>query len=160
EVLADNIAKINSTVSNVAQTITAALYGASGSSYGLVISGNKAAGKATAYIDQSSSTINKIKAAAGVTVAANDETGIYSNAKLVVDTQVTNDGGATVIQETLNDLYPADYQTGQGLGPLPVYFGDRVRLADDYGSADVTVDPYTDPDETSTVEAEQIVQLA
>src|SRR5690606_20000321 len=44
-VAADNLAKINSTVANTANTTTSALYGASGASYGIVLSGNKVSGK-------------------------------------------------------------------------------------------------------------------
>ncbi|WP_395446238.1 LEPR-XLL domain-containing protein (plasmid) [Aminobacter sp. UC22_36] len=134
-VSAESDAQINATVSNAAVTDTSALKGASGASYGAIIAPNKVSGAAKATIDNSGTTGKTIKAANGVSVIADDAVGIYSNAKLVASTTVTNDGGAGIIQETLNDLFPADYDTRPDAGGTKIRdikFGDRIRIADDY----------------------------
>ena len=139
-VRAESEFKINATVSNAAVTETAALYGASGKSFGAIIAGNKASGKATALIGAATapgSLGSIVSGGEGVTVAADDSVGIFSNVKLVVETTVTNDGGAAIIQETLNDLFPADYDTkpdpGLDTKIREIKFGDRIRIADDFG---------------------------
>ncbi len=142
-VTADSQSKINSTISNSAIVEATSIKGADGTAFGATISGNKVSGKATAIIDNGDDLLATVEAGAGVSVIANDATGIYSNIKLVVDSTVTNDGGASIIQETLNDLFPADYDTKPDQGGTTkirdVKFGDRIRLADDYGGP-VTID--------------------
>src|SRR5690606_34773745 len=72
-----------------------------------------------------------------ISVTANDSSGIYSNSKLVAETSVSTDGGASIIQETINDVVPADSDSrpdeGQTTKIRNVKFGDRVRIADDFG---------------------------
>ncbi|MCZ7598723.1 MAG: hypothetical protein M5U09_14665 [Gammaproteobacteria bacterium] len=75
-----------------------------------------------------------VDAGGGVAVNAEDNAGIYSNIKLVASSVTTNDGGAGVIQETISDLVPVDYDSGNPLyaDPIALQFGDRVRVADDH----------------------------
>src|SRR5690606_26307316 len=110
-VTAENEARINATVSNAATTDSSAMKGASGSAYGIVIASNKVSGKATARITGTDSVQNPVTAGAGIAVRARDDSGIWSNTKLVAESLVTSDGGAGFMQETVNDLLDADHDT-------------------------------------------------
>ena len=127
-----NNAQINATTSNAAESNASALKGASGAGYGALLSSNKVSGEAKAWIDGSSS----ITAGGSVDVTAQDNTGIYANTKLVASSITTNDGGASAIQETLNDLVNVDFDTGQSTlsSSIDLKFGDRIRLADDFAA--------------------------
>ena len=128
---AENKAQINATTSNAAESNASALKGASGKGFGAIISSNKVAGDAKAWIDGTST----ITAGGSVTVDAQDNTGIFANTKVVSSSITTNDGGASAIQETLNDVVPVDYDTGNPLlsGPdIKLKFGDRIRLSDSF----------------------------
>src|SRR5690606_9675318 len=87
-------------------------------------------GEARAWIDNGST----ITAGGGVSVNAEDNTGIYANTKVVSSSITTKDGGASAIQETLNDLVPVDYDTGNALlsPTVNLKFGDRIRLHDTF----------------------------
>ena len=126
-----NNAQINATVSNAAESNASALFGAGGKAFGAVLSSNKVSGEAKAWIDGSASGV---VAGAGIGVNAEDNTGIYANSKIVSSSITTNDGGASAIQETLNDLVPVDYDTGNSLlsASINLKFGDRIRLSDSY----------------------------
>ena len=139
---ADNDVGINATVSNAASTESSALYGAKGAAYGVVIAGNKVSGTADAKIDNTNASALMIEADDGVSVIASDAAHIFSNAKLVVESTVTSDGGLGIAQETLNDLYNADYDNKPDEGGHKyrnIQFGDRVRIADDF-IGDVAID--------------------
>jgi hypothetical protein len=159
-VAADNSAQINSTISNTASTTTSALYGASGASYGIVLSGNKVSGKAVAAIKNAKTANGKdITAGNGVEVTAKDETGIYSNTKLVVETSVTSDAGVGIIQETLNDVLGASYDTQPdpaGGKIRDLKFGDRIRLDDAYGSPTIDMNIGISPINVVIAEGEVI----
>ena len=154
---ARNAAQINATVSNVADSAASALFGATGKSIGGVLVSNKVASSAEAGV--AGSTVTAVGA---VDVGAEDAAGIFANAKLVSSSVTSNDGGAAVIQSTINKLTPANYQTDEGLravkfgervriasgylaedfgsdaGPVAVATGQKVRLADDYGAFRLT----------------------
>src|SRR5690606_24338953 len=110
-VAAFNNAQLNATTSNAAESNASALKGANGKAFGGVLSSNKVSGEARAWVDDGST----ITAGGGVSVNAEDNTGIYANTKVVSSSITTNDGGASAIQETLNDLVPVDYDTGNAL---------------------------------------------
>ena len=78
--------------------------------FGGVVASNKVNGKANAYIDESG--LNGGAYAFSITgnllVKATDASGIYSNAKLVSSSTVTNDGGAGLLQNEINAATPAD----------------------------------------------------
>ncbi|KPK01262.1 MAG: hypothetical protein AMS20_13940 [Gemmatimonas sp. SG8_28] len=132
DVSASNEVLLNATTTNAADSAASALFNASGRAIGGMLSSNRVNSLAQAYIkdtDQSGTT----SAAAGgdVSVRAVDDAGIYSNTKVVSSSITTNDGGAAVLQETLNDLLPADYESDDG-GNVDLEYGRRVRLADDF----------------------------
>jgi len=79
-----------------------------------------------------------IDAGGNVTVAALDNAGVYANVKMVSSSIVTNDGGMSIAQETLNDFIPADFNTKEGT--VQIQFGDYVRLADDFATPAYTTD--------------------
>ena len=135
DVEALNNAQINATTSNAAESNASALKGASGKAWGAILSSNKVNGEARAWIDGTSS----ILAGGGVSVQAEDNTGFYANTKLVSSSITTNDGGASVIQETLNDVVDVDYDTGSSnlSAAINLKYGDRIRLSDSF-SADTT----------------------
>jgi len=113
-VTADNEAKLNATVSNAARSTASALWKATGSSMGGAIALNRMAGGAKAYILDRLSTdtiVSSVTADGAVTVSADDMAELYSNVKIVTSSITTNDGGAAVLGETVNDFVPSDYET-------------------------------------------------
>ena len=80
------------------------------------------------------SGMGTIAVVGAVSIHAADNAGIYANTKLVNSSITTNDGGASVLQESLNDFLPADYQSSEGT--RTVQFGQRVRVSDDYATPD------------------------
>ena len=64
---------------------------------------------------------------------ASDDAGIYANAKLVVSSITTNDGGVRFFQQAVNTTVDADFISSQGTQTID--FGDRVRLAADFAIA-------------------------
>ena len=138
-----NEAQLNATVSNAAESNASALFkGASGKGIGGVLASNKVSSAAEAYIDYSDTLRPSGGRRSGRrrrwTIYARDNAGIYANSKLVSSSITTNDGGAAVLQETINDFVPADYVSSEGV--RDIRFGERVRLADDYGAADFTTE--------------------
>jgi len=95
-----------------------------------VMSGAKAYLDDTDPIDGSMS----VGAVGSVSVSAEDKVEIYSNVKLVSSSITTNDGGASILGETVNDFVPADYESSEKVREID--FGDRVRLTDDYPTGD------------------------
>ncbi|RYE78390.1 MAG: hypothetical protein EOO74_05365, partial [Myxococcales bacterium] len=72
-----------------------------------------------------------------------DTAGIFSNSKMVASSTTTNDGGAAILQETLNDIYSAKFDTlpdQDGTKVRSLSFGDRVRLDDDYAVPEYNTD--------------------
>ena len=154
---ARNAAQLNATVSNVADSAASALFGATGKTIGGVLVSNKVATTTEAGVAGSTLT-----AVGAVDVGAEDAAGIFANAKLVSSSVTSNDGGAAVIQSTINKLTPANYQTDEGLrtvrsasasgsppatwprtsaptpGTTAVATGQNVRLTDDYGAFRLT----------------------
>ncbi|QOV24150.1 beta strand repeat-containing protein [Anabaenopsis elenkinii] len=126
--------KINATVSNAADSTASALYGASGKSAGLILASNKLSSNVEAYIDYDSVYRGKriVNVAGELTIAAQDNAGIYANSKIVSSSTTTNDGGAALLQEGINDRLKVDFRSLEG--QRTVKFGDRVRLTDDYDS--------------------------
>ncbi len=73
-----------------------------------------------------------------MTIHASDDAGIYSNVKLVSTSITTNDGGAGMLQNSINNSIPADFTTSDGTQAIA--FGQRVRLASDFGSPQATAE--------------------
>jgi len=124
---------LNATVSNTARSTASALFGASGMAIGGIVAGNRVSSAATAYIEDTNGADGlptAVVAGDDVTVSATDSAAIHANAKVVSSSITTNDGGAAVLAETVEDLIPANYETAGGVQDLE--FGDRVRLAGGY----------------------------
>ena len=124
-----NAAQLNATVSNAASSMASAMFGATGKSIGGILASNKVS--SAAYGD--GRRLDR-HADGAVAVDASDDAGIYANVKIVSSSITTNNGGASVLQNEINNFVPADFLSSEGERTLA--FGDRVRLAPDYGSAD------------------------
>ncbi len=111
------------------------MFDATGKGFAGVLASNKVNGTASAYIDETDLT-GSLTIGGNVLVKASDAAGIFSNVKLVSSSTVTNDGGAGILQQTIDAATPATYLTtpdGTTLNHIrPVKFGDTVRLADGY----------------------------
>jgi hypothetical protein len=126
---AANDAQLNATVSNATQSQASALQNATGKAIGAVLAVNKVSSLSRAFINYTD-TLGTVQVGGKLEASAHDNTGIYSNSKIVSSSTTSNDGGASVISETLNDLFPADFTTSEG--KKTIEFGKRVRLTDDY----------------------------
>ncbi|MEO6790620.1 MAG: hypothetical protein ABI187_06590, partial [Ornithinibacter sp.] len=142
-VRADNATRLNSTVSNAADSAAGALFNATGKAFGGILVSNKVSSAATATVLGST-----ITAGGAVLVEATDDTSIFSNTKIVISSTTTNNGGASIINTALgSQLVTPDWMSGQGLQVLK--FGDLVQLADDFG----------DPVATAGVDGPQVVTV-
>jgi hypothetical protein len=126
-----NEALLNATVSNAAESAASALYGAVGKSVGAILASNKVSSAAHAFIEFTG-VQDTVDVAGSLTIHAEDTAGIYANSKVLSSSVTSNDGGAAVLQETVNDFVPADYASSEG--SRSIEFGQAVRLADDYDS--------------------------
>ncbi|MCP3937882.1 MAG: hypothetical protein GY708_21245, partial [Actinomycetia bacterium] len=100
-VTADNEVGLNATVSNAASSAASALFGATGMAASGILASNKVNTDAQAYVRHTAfSGATSVDAAGSVTIAAKDEAGVFSNSKLVSSSITTNDGGASILQET------------------------------------------------------------
>ncbi len=148
DVEATSSEQINATNSNAANTTASALFDATGNSYAFSLASNKVDGSATAYIDETdlTGTATQVDIVIGgsVNVLANNDAGIYSNVKLVSSSTVTNDGGAGLLQNEINQSTPATFTTAPDSVLFPnnsstnvtrtLAFGDTVMV--DNGAAD------------------------
>ena len=118
-----NAARLNSTVSNAADSVASAMFNAKGKSVGGILASNKVSTLASATVDDAT-----IDAGGDVAVTASDEAGIYSNVKIVSSSITTNDGGTAVLQDEINNFVDADYSSTEFASNLTL--GQRVRIAD------------------------------
>ena len=118
-----NAARLNSTVSNAADSIASAMFDAKGKSVGGILASNKVSTLASATVDDAT-----IDADGNIAVTASDEAGIYSNVKIVSSSITTNDGGTAVLQEEINHFVDADYSSTEFASNLTL--GQRVRIAE------------------------------
>ena len=129
---------LNSTAASSVISEASAVTGASGQAINLFLAANKVSGAAYAEIDMVSATGPKDVTAGGdVLVQADDKMRLFSNTKITTESTTTNDGGASVLQETLNDLQEADWAALPpalaGTQFVDIKFGQKVRLDDEYG---------------------------
>ncbi|MFZ1384379.1 MAG: hypothetical protein WAS02_05675, partial [Propionicimonas sp.] len=137
-------AKINALVSNAATSAPAALFGAGGTSVGMVVSSNKVSATAGAYVaaDPSATGLLNVSAGGAVEVIAVNSSVITANTAMYGEVSPTNDAGAGIINnfaQLLLDQY--DYTNRSGVKSL--VFGDKVRVAEDFAGTYV-VDPAFD----------------
>ena len=130
-VIAIGAALLNATVSNAADSTASALFNATGKAIGLTVAQNKVSSQAIATIEDS-----EVTAGGDLTVRAADEAGIFSNIKIVSSSQTTNDGGAAVLQDEINNfLNGAKFLSSDGLQTLVL--GDKVRITADQAAGTV-----------------------
>ena len=122
-------AKINATVSNAAESVASALYGAVGKVGGFILASNKVSSSAQATLEDST-----VDVTGALRVAASDDAGIFANVKFLASSVTTNDGGVAVLQGTYNNFVDADFLTSEG--ERTIDFGKRVRISKSYGDAD------------------------
>ena len=143
-VTAESNEQVNATVSNAASSTTSALFDASSTGFGGVLASNKVNGSAIAYIDETgiSSTAHPINIAGDLVVTATDNSGIYSNVKLVSAAIVTDDGGTGGLNTGITNP-----PTFTALGSTPTSFsnpqdlvtGNTVQLDAGYDTPTYTV---------------------
>ncbi|KPA19603.1 hypothetical protein MHK_000177, partial [Candidatus Magnetomorum sp. HK-1] len=129
-VTANNSAFLNATISNAADSTASALYGAGGTAASAMLASNMVSTDSQAYIDFKETGTITITGA--VDISAKDQAGIYSNTKIVSSSITTNDGGASIANETIGDLLEANFLSEDGSQKLE--YGDKVRLSDDYAN--------------------------
>jgi hypothetical protein len=130
-VLAKNIAIINATITNAADSQASALFGASGKSASGMLASNMVSSGVNAAIT-STDTRQTINANGGIIIVATDSAGIYSNTKVVSSSVTSNNFGMGIVAETLSDLTEVDFLSQDGAQDLS--YGDKVLLADDYSN--------------------------
>ena len=131
---AASAARLNATVSNVSESEASALVNAGGKAFADIIASNKVSSFAKAFVDNSGVTgTEEVIVGGDVLISAQDTAGIFANSKLMSASSTSNDGGAAVLQETLNDLFLADFTSDDG--SVFLEYGDRVRLSDSYDEA-------------------------
>ncbi|KPA19322.1 hypothetical protein MHK_000458, partial [Candidatus Magnetomorum sp. HK-1] len=106
-VTADNSAFLNATISNAADSQASALYGAGGTAASAMLASNMVSTDAKAYIDFTET--GTITVTGTIDISAQDKAGIYSNTKIVSSSITTNDGGASLANETIGDLMDANF---------------------------------------------------
>ncbi|ETR68439.1 MAG: hypothetical protein OMM_10525, partial [Candidatus Magnetoglobus multicellularis str. Araruama] len=129
-ITADNYAFLNATISNAADSTASALYGAGGTAASAMLASNMVSTDTKAYIDYKES--GTVTVTGAININAKDQAGIYSNTKIVSSSITTNDGGASIANETIGDLMEANFLSEDGSQKLE--YGDKVRLSDDYAN--------------------------
>ncbi len=132
-VSATNDAQVNATVSNAATSAASALFDASGKSFGGILASNKVSAFAKAYLSNPTAPVT---VGGALNVQGFDTAGVYANVKVVISSATTNDGGAGLLGQAINNAIPTDYRSDEGT--VPVSFGQTVRLATDYAAPDHT----------------------
>src|SRR5436305_8464713 len=104
-VTADGAEQVNSTVSTAANTTNAAIFGAKTTAADVIVSSNRVSSTAKAFIDRTGTTEPTVDPTVVITgtlaIVAHDDSGIFSNAKLVASGITTNDGGAHFLNQSL-----------------------------------------------------------
>ena len=106
---ADDATQLNATVSNAADSTASALYGAAGKSAGCA-RGDEQDHQCLqlAYISGGSVNADELG------ISAKDEAGVFADVKMVSSSITTNDGGARVLQDEINNFQPADFLSSEG----------------------------------------------
>jgi hypothetical protein len=118
--------KLNSTVSNTAETKSSSAFGAAGMSTSGILSSNMLNTTVKAYINNTSET-KKMTTQNELTINANDISEVYSNSKIVSSAIITGDGGVSILNENKDLVIDADFETADGVNSIK--YGDRVRVA-------------------------------
>ena len=122
--------QINSTVSNSAQTTNAGIFGANTTAADVIVSSNRVSSTAKAFIDRTGTTVPTtdptVTVTGALTILAHDDSGIFSNAKLVASAITTNDGGTHLLGNALDGTPSHDLTSSQGTQTLT--FGTKVLI--------------------------------
>ena len=102
-------AQLNATVSNAAESTASFLFGATGMGISGIVSSNRVSSSAKAYIENTNAQL-AVVAGGDVTLDAQDNAGIFANAKVVASSITTNDGGVGVVDNVI-DILSADFIT-------------------------------------------------
>ena len=129
-VTAESAPQLNAVVNNDATAKAAAFFGASALSGSGVLASNKVSGLANAFIEFTQ-TQGTIDAAGSVSVRADDASGLDAFTALGNTATKTNDLGAGLLNDLVNDL-KAEYQYTTKSGTPDLAFGDKVLVASDY----------------------------
>ena len=138
-VSAESAPLINSTVSNTSTSQNIGLFGVKSTAAGFILASNKVSSGAEAYIKFTGSP-GTVGVGGDLTVEASDDAGIYANAKLVVSSVTTNDGGTRFFQQAVNSDISADFESSQG--SQAIAFGQRVRLSANFASPTFTASTF------------------
>lgn len=122
--------QVNATVSNAADSVASALFGASGAAASAVLASNMVSSRVDAHIDYASETQGVVQAGGDLSVIADDSSGVYSNVKLVASSVTSSDGGVNVLKNALTDYEDVDFYSEDGLQTIG--FGSRIRVAEDH----------------------------
>jgi hypothetical protein len=132
-VTAESAAQVSALVSTETTSIASAWYGAKAIAGSGVLASNKVASLAQAYIDDGNPAAGRtIHADAGIVVEARDAAGISAESAMGTTAKRTNDLGAGLINNLVNQLR-GEYRYTSNSGTRTLHFGDLVRVADDYG---------------------------
>ena len=140
-VAAESAPLINSTVSNTSTSQNVGLWGVKSTAAGFILASNKVASGAEAFIDFTGATRGTVGVGGDLTVEASDDAGIYANAKLVVSSVTTNDGGVRFFQQAVNSDISSDFESSLQ-GSTPIAFGQRVRLSANFASPQFTASTF------------------
>ncbi|MCA9062255.1 MAG: hypothetical protein KDA96_04330, partial [Planctomycetaceae bacterium] len=161
---ATNDTRVNSTISNAAETESSALYGSGGGGASGLLAANLVNSRTHAEVVFSSPTTASATTATSVTAA--NQSQIASNIKLVTSSMISNDGGARWLQSALT--LGEDYEHEATSGSTSLAFGDRVRKITGSGvelyqwlgtaqSRDLSAEDYSDLDYWKPVPGTNII---
>ena len=141
-VTANGAEQINSTVSNSAQTTNAGIFGAKTTAADVIVSSNRVSSTAKAFIDRTGTTVPTadptVTVTGALTILAHDDSGIFSNAKLVASAITTNDGGTHLLGNALDGTPSHDLTSSQGTQTLT--FGTKVLIDKGFDTPSFTAD--------------------
>ncbi|MEQ9409446.1 MAG: calcium-binding protein, partial [Fuerstiella sp.] len=137
-VTADNNAALNATISNAADSAASALFGASGAAASILVTSNMVSTDADASVDftepgtPTATPDGTITVGGTLLIKAKDDTQIFSNVKLVARSSTSNNGGVSVLKNSLQALSstPSDFVSSEGTRTID--FGQTVRVANDH----------------------------
>jgi hypothetical protein len=115
---------------NSAQTTNAGIFGAKTTAADVIVSSNRVSSTAKAFIDRTGTTVPTadptVTVTGALTILAHDDSGIFSNAKLVASAITTNDGGTHLLGNALDGTPSHDFTSSQGTQTLT--FGTKVLI--------------------------------
>ncbi|MCR9199662.1 MAG: hypothetical protein NXI04_13535, partial [Planctomycetaceae bacterium] len=125
-VSSDSAARVNSTVSNTADSTSHSLYGSSGSSAAGTLATNLIDTESEAHVIYATASPLKPSVSGALSITATDSAAVYANTKLTSSAIVTNDGGVRLLQGGVNTLFDANYVSSAG--SVAIKFGEVVRV--------------------------------